>query len=361
MLVPANLLTVLQDLKLILITFLIAICAGVFLMWLSAPAPYLLGSLAGVWLLGAANKTVRRSVGIPRWFQVCVILGLGTLIGGSFRPDSLAQIMNWAPSIFAMFVATFLATATGLIFLTRFRKYEFRLALLSCIPGGQAEMILISRDFVERDYVVSLFHLVRVTMVFCLVPLSLLLVQGETAVEASNANLASMPSLFFVSTATLFSFFIVSMLGLLFAKFIHLPMPHLLGPLMVSSMLHIFGAIEIPRINEFIILAQLTIGGMIGARLASVEILEIIKHLKDAILSAILVILVYVLVALVIAWIMNVQFLGMLLAFIPGGFYEVTLIALIFGFDLAFIAFHHSVRMMLVFLLLPKIISRTRI
>ena len=36
------------------------------------------------------------------------------------------------------------------------RKYEFNLALLSCIPGGQAEMILISRELQKRT-MLSLF------------------------------------------------------------------------------------------------------------------------------------------------------------------------------------------------------------
>ena len=53
-----------------------------------------------------------------------------------------------------------------------------------------------------------------------------------------------------------------------------------------------------------------------------------------------------------------IQFLQMLLAFIPGGFYEVTLLSLIFGFDVAFVAFHHSIRVILVFLLLPLAISK---
>ena len=51
----------------------------------------------------------------------------------------------------------------------------------------------------------------------------------------------------------------------------------------------------------------------------------------------------------------------LLLAFIPGGLYEVTLLALIFGFDIAFfVAFHHTVRVMMVFFGLPFIIAKTR-
>jgi uncharacterized membrane protein AbrB (regulator of aidB expression) len=58
------------------------------------------------------------------------------------------------------------------------------------------------------------------------------------------------------------------------------------------------------------------------------------------------------------ALVLEVQFLRMLLAFIPGGLYEVTLLSLIFGFDVAFVAFHHSIRVILVFLLLPLAVSK---
>lgn len=41
--------------------------------------------------------------------------------------------------------------------------------------------------------------------------------------------------------------------GFLFAKLIRLPIAHLLGPLIVSSVAHLFGWGEIPRVQEFII------------------------------------------------------------------------------------------------------------
>ena len=58
--------------------------------------------------------------------------------------------------------------------------------------------------------------------------------------------------------------------------------------------------------------------------------------------------------------VMDVSFLEMWLAFVPGGLYEVTLLALIFGFDIAFVAFHHTVRIMMVFLTMPLIITRMK-
>ena len=48
----------------------------------------------------------------------------------------------------------------------------------------------------------------------------------------------------------------------------------------------------------------------------------------------------------------------MWLAFVPGGLYEVTLLALIFGFDVAFVAFHNTIRVMMIFVALPMLAFR---
>ena len=195
-------------------------------------------------------------------------------------------------------------------------------------------------------------------MVFCFVPLLLAIVQGSEAIKASNISLASMPSFLDLDFTILLYFVAISIASLPMAKIVRLPMPHLLGPLIISSLLHISGVIEIPRIHEFLVLAQITIGGVIGKRLASVDLSEIAKYLKDATLSAFFVVSAYILIAIGTSWIIDVQVLRMLLAFIPGGFYEVTLLALIFGFDVAFVAFHHTIRVVLVFLILPLVTSK---
>lgn len=360
MMKPATPHAIYSDIKSMLITFIISIAAGLICQYLGLPAPFLLGSLFGVWLIGGAVAPIRASLGVPRWFHIPVVLGLGTLIGGNFGPDIFTHMSSWAATVIAMVAATILATLAGLFFLIRIRKYDFTLALLSCIPGGQAEVIVISRDLVEKDYVVALFHLVRVALVFCSAPLILALMQGQDAVQASNATLLAMPSIFALPPATLFTFAAMSIIALPVARFIRLPMPHLVGPLILSSVLHILGLVEIPRISEFVILAQLTIGGAVGARLAKVPFLDLAVYIRDAFASAIIVLSTYGLMALALASWTGLDFMQLLLAFIPGGLYEVTLLALIFGFDIAFVAFHHTLRVMMVFFGLPFIIAKTR-
>ena len=88
----------------------------------------------------------------------------------------------------------------------------------------------------------------------------------------SNTILSDLPSVFDLSFAVIGQFVCLAMAGYLVARIISVPVPFLIGPLMLSMGFHLTGVINIPRINEFVFLAQLTIGGAVGARLGQVKV-----------------------------------------------------------------------------------------
>ena len=121
----------------------------------------------------------------------------------------------------------------------------------------------------------------------------------------------------------------------------------LIGPLLLSIDFHFLtGVINIPRINEFVFLAQLTIGGAVGARLGQVRVEVLAGYLRDAIVNVILVIYVFVCAAYLMASIIG---------------YEVTLLSLILGFDVAIVAIHHGTRMLFIFFSLPLVLKYFRL
>lgn len=327
---------------------------------LGVPAPYMLGSMFGVWTVSSVIKPIRPYIGIPRWFHVFVVLGIAVLIGAMFSPDTLNQMLNWIITVAAMLVSTVIATAAGFYYLTKRRGYDPLLALFCSIPGGQAEVIIISKELVEKDYVVALCHLVRVVFVFCSVPLVLALVMGGDAVRNSNTVLSDLPGLFDLSFIVVAQFVCLALAGYLLARLFRIPIPFLIGPMLLSMGLHLSGIVSIPRINEFVFLAQVTIGGGVGARLGQVNFKILATHLRDALVNVVLVISIFVGSAQLMAYIIGIDFLDIMLAFVPGGLYEVSLLALIFGFDVAFVAIHHSTRMLFILFSLPLILQYVR-
>jgi membrane AbrB-like protein len=341
------------------LTIAIALASGLLLRYLGAPAPYLLGSLFGVWLLGGLIAPLRSRLGVPRWLHVSVTLGMGVMVGAMFDPGVLDKLGRWSISVAAMMGATVVATLAGFTYLSRYRKYPASLSWLCCLPGGQAEILAMSRGLVEKDYVVALCHLVRVATVFCITPLLLTLVQGQAAVDASNRMLSDFPGIASLPPRTLLVFFVIAGVGYLLGRMVKLPMPHFLGPLVLSAVLHVSGILAIPRIQEFVLLAQVVIGGAVGARLAQVRVGELLVYLLDALINSLLVIGIYAATAFALSAILGMSALNVLLAFIPGGFYEVTLLALLFGFDVAMVTFHHTIRVLIIFFSLPFIVTLT--
>ncbi len=351
---------VISDIRKLAITFALATVASYLCNKIGLPAPFLLGSLFGVWFGGGLFKPLQKQLGVARWIHIPVVLGIASLIGANFKPDIVASAKLWTTTLIAMIIATVLATMLGWLFLTRVRKYNFYTALLNSVPGGQAEVLLLSRDFVEKDYVVALFHLVRVVIVFCSTPLILALVSGSQAVVDSNVALKGMAGIADLQAQQIVVFIAIAVGGFIVARIIRLPIPHLLGPLFLSSALHIGGFVEIPPMKEFVLLAQLTIGGGVGASLAKQPFAQLFGYLKDALANACLVITTYIGIAYTIAKITEIEFIKLLLAFIPGGLYEVTLLALIFGYDVAFIAFHHTVRILIIFIAMPILVTHRK-
>ncbi len=341
-----------------IITLGIALIAGLACNALNMPAPYLLGSLSGVWLAGVVIKPVRSRLEVPRWLVTVVIVGLGVVIGAIFTPDVMANAARWSITLIAVTVATVIATACGFIHLTRLRGYDKTLALLCCLPGGQAEVVAMSRELKEKDYVVAICHLLRIAIVFCSTPMLLALIYGQDVVDTSNAIAKNMPGVMQLPVFIQLQFVGIAITGYICAGLIRLPMPHLLGPLLLSATLHFLGLVNIPRIAEFMLLAQIVIGGSVGARLARVSAAELKGYLRDALVNAILIILIYSATAALLSLYIGASLPNTLLAFIPGGLYEVTLLTFLFGFDLAFVTFHHVFRVLLIYLSLPFIIAR---
>lgn len=328
------------------LTIAVALLSGIAMKVMGAPAPFLFGSLIGVWIFGACVKPLSGYLGFPRWLYIPVTLGLGVLVGSMFNPGVLASIASWWDTVAAMIGATLLASFAGYSYLFRVRNYEKNLALLCSLPGGQVELLAISRGVVEKDYVVALCHLVRVAMVFCLTPLLLAFIQGEAAVVSSNTVLSGFPGLLDLDGSVVIIFALTSVAG------------YLLGPLLLSAILHLSGIIDLPRINEFVLIAQVVIGGGVGARLARVRVRELAGYLGDALVNVVIIITVYLVVAILLVQFMDVGFLDILLAFVPGGFYEVTLLALLFGFDVVFVTFHHTIRVLMVFFTITVALKR---
>jgi uncharacterized protein len=346
------------DIAKLALTALFALSSGWVFSQFRLPVPYMLGSLIGVWVLGAVIKPAQPWLGVPRWFHIPVILGLGVIVGGAIGPGFFTSIREWWFTTLVVIVATVIATTVGFLVLWKGRRRPWLQALLGAIPGGQAEIAVISRDYVEKDYAVVLSHLVRVTFIFLSTPLILALVEGQDAVEQSYTVQNDLPGLLDLPPRKILEFIAMAFGSFVIARWIRMPMPHLLGPMLVSLVLNALGWVETVRLTEFVLLAQITIGGQIGSRLSRVPFREVVSYLIDGLLVSIVTLSIYTSFAIGVAALLGMRLLDAYIGFVPGGLYEVTVLSVLFGLDVAFVAFHNTLRVVLIYIGLPIVLAR---
>ncbi|MBL6772630.1 MAG: AbrB family transcriptional regulator [Alphaproteobacteria bacterium] len=352
---------VLKDVAKLALTALFALSSGWVFSQFRLPVPYMLGSLIGVWVLGGLIRPAQPWLGVPRWFHIPVILGLGVIVGGAIGPGFIGSVLIWWPTTLVVIVATTIATAIGFLVLWRLRRRPWLQALLSAVPGGQAEVSVIARDYVDKDYAVVLSHLVRVTFIFLSTPLILALVEGQAAVEQSYQAQDNLPGLFELPPRRIIEFLAMAFGSYALAWLIRMPMPHLLGPMLVSLVLNALGWVETIPLNEFVLLAQVTIGGQIGARLSRVPFREVLSYLIDGLMVSVVTLSIYAGFAVGVAVVLDMRLLDAYIGFVPGGLYEVTLLSVLFGLDVAFVAFHNTLRVVLIYVGLPFVLARTQL
>lgn len=358
---PGRIASLSADVFSLVVTLGIAALAAWVAREIHLPAPYLMGSLLGVWLAGGLVTPIRSRIAIPRWVFLPLILGLGVLFGSNFSADMFIQLSRWSLTIALVIFMTTFSGCVGFFFLHNARGYDKMTALLSALPGGQVEAMMLARELVPKAYVVALFHLIRNSAVFISTPLLLAAFSSPETLRQADASVASLPSVADMSLAQLAIFIAVAGVGYAIARRLRVPMPQLFGPLLLSTVLHLAGWIDIPRAHEFVLFAQLAIGAYVGSNLAQVQVSELRGYIVDAIVISILFpILIYCVLTTALAHITGLDMLTLWLAFVPGGIYEVTLLGLIFGYDIAFIAFHHTVRLLFIFSVIPAIAARFR-
>ena len=208
-----------------------------------------------------------------------------------------------------------------------------------------------------------LVHLVRVSFIFLSTPLLLAVLEsaGKASGPAVVVSLGrELPGLLDLPPLRLLEFVGLAVGGFLVARGLRVPMPHLLGPMLFSLLFTAAGWVEVPQPAELVLLAQITIGGQVGARLSQLRFSQVVPYLLDGVYLSLISLSFYALAAMLVAASLGLSFIETYLAFVPGGLYEVTLLALLFGLDVACIAFHSTLRVVLIYLTFPLLVSRSQ-
>jgi membrane AbrB-like protein len=123
--------------------------------------------------------------------------------------------------------------------------------------------------------------------------------------------------------------------------------------MLLSAIAHLVGVVTVPPPTLFIILAQLVIGTVIGARFVGVSPKEITKDLTLAAISAIGMLAVAITFAEAVAWKTGMGLSQAFLAYSPGGLTEMSLLSLAMKQDVTYVSLMHLIRITFVIGIAP--------
>lgn len=310
---------------------------------LGTPLPWMLGALAATMTAAMAGLPLY----VPQIFRRLWIIVLGVMLGSSFGPDTLDHVLLWGGSFFGM--VAFVAATTLLVawFYRRVGRFDRNTALFCATPGGLGEMAILGPALGGDERTIVLTHATRIVMVMACVPPAYALIEGYVPppdlggggrlMDADWRDMALLAAAGFG--------------GALIAKLLRLPAWQMCGSMAASALIHAYGVTEAKPPSELVAFAQVVIGSGAGARFSGARLHELVRPMMLGAVATIAVLLLAAAVAFGVAQALDLDFRAVHLSYSPGGFAEMSLIALALGIEAPFVAVHHMGRIFVVVIL----------
>lgn len=322
------------------ISYVVALVGGSMFSLLGLPLAWMLGPLSLSLIATAVGRPLER----PWFLQLPMRSLLGVAIGAAFTPELLPKIGGMVGSLVLLVPYTALVTFVGTIFLERMAKFDRQTAFFSSAPGGLADMAILSGDAGADVRRVTLVQASRVLMIVFVVPFWLQFVAGQPIGQAPPRN----PPISQLSLIDAVVICAIAWGGWQIATRIGLLGASMVGPLVLSGLVHGFGLTTVNLPFEILVLAQMTLGIVIGGYFIGVTLREFVTVLSWGLAFASSLVLMAAVAALLVARITGLDSTALLLSYAPGGQNEMNLLALVMGIDVAVVALHHLLRVAMV-------------
>lgn len=321
---------------------------GAFLFQLvNMPLPWLLGAMLACLVATLLHVPIRRASKLEPSMRAV----LGLMAGSSFSPDIVHQIPEFLTSLAFLVPYVVLSGGLGTWFLLKTSSVNFATAFFSAMPGGLSDMCAFGASFGGDERQMVLVHTTRVFVLVFTVPFIIEWMEGVNL--GGNLKFGGALSDFNLPDAAMF--LVCAVGGWWVALKLRISGPVIIGPLIASAIVHSLGLTDAQLPDELIKLSQLVLGVGLGCAFAGLAVGNIMAAIVRSVVLIVMLMMISMGVAYIIVSFSNISFASVLLAYVPGGQAEMTLIALTIGNDVSFIVVHHVLRLLFVVITAPII------
>ncbi|MBS1302351.1 AbrB family transcriptional regulator [Loktanella sp. SALINAS62] len=323
----------------------IGIVSG-FIGWaIQMPLPWMLGPMIGTTLAALVGLPVRG----PGKLRPYVVPVIGVLLGSAITPDLFDRLGTWTLTILLLPLFLALAAAVSFVIYRRLGRYDPVTAFYSAMPGGLNEMLILGEAAGGDARKIALAHAARILIVVTLVVIYF----GYVLDVKSGADGNGVVPLDMITPKNGIILLACAVIGVFAGKRLRLPAATIFGPMILSGWVHLMGWVEIAPPTLLVIIAQIVIGTVIGARFVGSTPRQIARDLGVAAVASGAMLVVALGCAELIAYSQGIPLSQAFLAYSPGGLTEMSLLTLALGQDIAYVSVMHIVRIALVIAVAP--------
>jgi hypothetical protein len=331
-----------------------AVGAAVLLDLAGLPSPALFGGLLAGLVRGLAGSS---PLDVPRPGQAAAQAVIGVSIGALVDPATLAALgEDWVP-VLLVTLATLLLTVTAGLLLRLQPGISPVTGAFAMIAGGASGITAMARDLGADDRMVAVLQYLRVVLIVVLMPVVATTVYGADPGAGAGVAEPGGPGwpvdLAFTGGCVL--------VGVPLARLVRLPVPALLGPLLVAAaadLSGLSGGAGVPAGVEAA--AFLLIGLAVGVRFTVASLRTVGRALPLALTLIAGLVAACAGLGAVLSAATGVSGLDGYLATTPGGLYAVLATATGSGADATFVLAVQVLRLFVMLLAAPLVARRLR-
>ena len=302
------------------------------------------------WFLGALTATMLASVldvpfSPPPRLGLVVRAVLGVAIGAAFTPEILAR---GSPILISLlFIVPWMAILIGLgyVFFTRRALLDPITAFFASVPGGLADMVLMAEEMGANARAVTLIQLSRNVLVVFALPLYL---QWHDGLAVGRQAFTAKSYIGDLSIDGAVELMLLGVLGEIGARRLGIAGAAIVGPMLLSGVLHVAGLTRALVPFEIMTPSQIVLGILLGSQFRGLTWLEFRTTLASGLMFTALLLLLTPMMATLVAQLSGYSAMQTLMAYAPGGQAEINILAFALGVDVPFVALHHLLRLALV-------------
>ncbi len=332
----------------VLVTVAISAAGGLVATLLGLPAGWLMGGALAV--TGAAMAGVK--VSMPGWLRDVAFVLIGMSMGANVAPDSLQLIASWPVSLAGLVVELVLIiTLTGWMLVKVF-KLDPGTAYLSSFPGHLSFVLGIAAAGVGDSRQIVIIQVIRILMLTIAVPIGAVFLPIDHFTPPVPTSFLSIWQLLALAAGCV-------AVGLVFLR-LKVPAGFVLGSMAAATAAKLGGlyveAIPTPLVTVTFILT----GALIGSRFAGITRAEFLTAAKGGVIATVMTMGIVTVVTWAVSLVVDMPFGQLWLGLSPGALEGMGALGIALGYDTAFIAAHHVIRLLLLSFAIPAVVVLIR-